>query len=287
MNDSFLTHYNSELLAIRRAAAEFAAEHPRIAGRLRVSADAVEDPSVGRLIESFAFLTARVRQKLDDDFPELTDALSGCSIPIISARSRPCPCCRSSRRPIYRKPTASRPGRCSIPSRSRGKLPLPHGLSCGPSSRRADRGRAGEPPLSGALRAGGGECRLVPAPDAGAERAGARLAEVAPKRLRVFLRGQPSLTYELHELLLNDALMVAFANGPNDPAPVVMEASALSPVGFGTDEGLLLYPENAHAGYRLLTEFFVFPEKFLFVDLELPDAARLTRRHVGSMSSSS
>src|SRR5699024_3143968 len=44
-------------------------------GRLRLSEDAVEDPHVDRLIEAFAFLTARVRQKLDDDFSELTDAM--------------------------------------------------------------------------------------------------------------------------------------------------------------------------------------------------------------------
>src|SRR5690606_7627899 len=75
MSDDMLLHYNRELLNIRRAAAAFAAEHPRIAGRLRLSEDAIEDPHVGRLIEAFAYLTARVRQKLDDDFPELTDAL--------------------------------------------------------------------------------------------------------------------------------------------------------------------------------------------------------------------
>src|SRR5690606_31615974 len=74
MSDDLLLHYNRELLNTRRAAAAFAAENPRIAGRLRLSEDAIEDPHVGRLIEAFAYLTARVRQKLDDDFPELTDA---------------------------------------------------------------------------------------------------------------------------------------------------------------------------------------------------------------------
>src|SRR5882757_6455652 len=81
MSDDLLLHYNRELLNIRRAAAVFAAENPRIAGRLRLSEDAVEDPHVGRLIEAFAYLTARVRQKLDDDFPELTGALLGILYP--------------------------------------------------------------------------------------------------------------------------------------------------------------------------------------------------------------
>src|SRR5215468_3277447 len=62
-------------------AAEFAAEHPKIAGRLRLSQDAVEDPHVDRLIQAFAFLTARIRRKLDDEFPELTDALLGVLYP--------------------------------------------------------------------------------------------------------------------------------------------------------------------------------------------------------------
>mgnify|MGYP001598473899 CR=1 FL=1 len=61
MTDDILAHYNRELLNIRRAAAQFAAENPRIASRLRLSEDAIEDPHVGRLIESFAFLTARIR----------------------------------------------------------------------------------------------------------------------------------------------------------------------------------------------------------------------------------
>ena len=81
MSDDLLVHYNRELLSIRRAAASFAAENPRIAGRLRLSEDAVEDPHVGRLIEAFAYLTARVRQKMDDDFPELTNAMLGILYP--------------------------------------------------------------------------------------------------------------------------------------------------------------------------------------------------------------
>src|SRR5690606_34579486 len=81
MSDDLLVHYNRELLSIRRAAAAFAAENPRIAGRLRLSEDAIEDPHVGRLIEALAYLTARVRQKMDDDFPELTNAMLGILYP--------------------------------------------------------------------------------------------------------------------------------------------------------------------------------------------------------------
>ena len=77
MSDTLLAYFNRELDALRVLASEFAERHPKIAGRLRISEENVEDPHVSRLIEGFALLTAQIRQKLDDSFPELTDALLG------------------------------------------------------------------------------------------------------------------------------------------------------------------------------------------------------------------
>src|SRR6516162_7433711 len=81
MSDALLPYYNRELDAIRRLAREFADAHPKIAGRLRLSADATDDPHVARLLEGVAFLAARVHHRLDDEFPELTDALLGVLYP--------------------------------------------------------------------------------------------------------------------------------------------------------------------------------------------------------------
>ena len=75
MADELLDYYNDELAFVRELAGAFAEANPAAAGRLRLTRDAVDDPHVERLIEAFAFLTARVRRKLDDDFPELTDAV--------------------------------------------------------------------------------------------------------------------------------------------------------------------------------------------------------------------
>src|SRR5438132_3294963 len=77
MSDTLLPYYIRELNAIRRLAADFATAHPKIAGRLRLAPDAVDDPHVARLLEGAAFLAARVNHRLDDEFPELTDALLG------------------------------------------------------------------------------------------------------------------------------------------------------------------------------------------------------------------
>ena len=76
MPDDLLEYYNRELTFIRRLGAEFAAANPKIAKRLRLSPDeAADDPHVERLIEAFAYLTARIRTKLEDEFPELTTSL--------------------------------------------------------------------------------------------------------------------------------------------------------------------------------------------------------------------
>src|ERR1700754_4450581 len=75
MSGALLPYYNRELGAIRALAAEFAAANPKIAGRLRLAGHAADDPHVARLLEGVAFLAARVHHRLDDEFPELTDAL--------------------------------------------------------------------------------------------------------------------------------------------------------------------------------------------------------------------
>src|SRR5438477_1189033 len=81
MSDELLSFYNRELAYIRKSAAQFANTHPKIAARLRLGADSTEDPHVERLIEAFAYLNARTRLKLEDDFPELTESLLGILYP--------------------------------------------------------------------------------------------------------------------------------------------------------------------------------------------------------------
>jgi type VI secretion system protein ImpG len=69
---------------------------------------------------------------------------------------------------------------------------------------------------------------------------------------------------------LNNTLGVALAADPRDASPIVLGRDCLSPVGFARDEGMLPYPARSFLGYRLLTEYFAFPQKFLFFDLALP-----------------
>ena len=67
MRDDLLTYYERELTFLRQMGAEFAEKYPKIASRLLLEPDRVEDPHVERLVESFAFLAARVHLKIRPD----------------------------------------------------------------------------------------------------------------------------------------------------------------------------------------------------------------------------
>ena len=67
--------YERELSWFRRHAGQFANDHPGLARTLGVSDEAVEDPDVARLVESFALLNARLGCQLDEELPQLTDPL--------------------------------------------------------------------------------------------------------------------------------------------------------------------------------------------------------------------
>src|SRR5512143_2371419 len=75
MDRRLLRYYDIELQHLRNMGVEFAREFPRIAGRLGLEGMNCADPFVERLLEGFAFLTARVHLKLDAEFPRFTQAL--------------------------------------------------------------------------------------------------------------------------------------------------------------------------------------------------------------------
>src|SRR5436309_8622482 len=74
MRDELLGYYERELVFLRRMGAEFARRYPKIAARLLLDEEKIEDPHVERMVEAFAFLTARIGLKLDDELPEITEA---------------------------------------------------------------------------------------------------------------------------------------------------------------------------------------------------------------------
>src|SRR5262249_36825362 len=75
LRDELRNYYESELTFLRQMGAEFAVKHPKIASRLFLEPDRCEDPHVERMLEAFALLAARVHLRIDDDFPQITEAL--------------------------------------------------------------------------------------------------------------------------------------------------------------------------------------------------------------------
>jgi type VI secretion system protein ImpG len=269
MADELLPYYEKELAFIRQLGAEFAEEHPKIAGRLGINADTIEDPHVSRLIESFAYLNARIQHKLDDDFPELSDALLGVLFPHYQ---RPIPSLSIVQFVADREQLAAR---YTVPPQTLLETEPFQGETCKFSTtypvdlypvtltNATLIGRPFTTPGSTKMRGAGGVLKLVLT----AFNDDISMAEVRPDRLRFYLRGQPQYVNPLYHLLTGKCVDVVMTTGEADTQPVHLGADAIQPVGFDPAEGLLPYPPSSFLGYRLLTEFFVFPEKFMFVDL--------------------
>ena len=88
MPDDLQYYYEQELAYLRQMGAQFKEKYPKAASRLMLEPAQCEDPHVERLLEAFAFLAARVHLKIDDEFPEITEALLGIVYPHLT---RPVP----------------------------------------------------------------------------------------------------------------------------------------------------------------------------------------------------
>ncbi|MEY2894204.1 MAG: type secretion protein, partial [Pseudomonadota bacterium] len=253
-----------------------AARFPRIAGRLMVTAGAGEDPHVERLIQSFALLAARVHKRLDDDFPLITESLLDVLYPHYL---KPFPSCA-----VAQFELGSSLAQLTTPTR------LGRGTSLGtrPAKGVACKFRTAYDvdllPLkvkSASYRHGvvapEGTARLPVSATAVLSvqlelMSGQMIWAKLPQSLRFFLDGEPSLVSTLREALCQRtvALMVQTTThgpwaGPFKQRPEM--------VGFADDEALIDYDERSHPAYRLLTEYFAFPEKFNFIDVPLPRQA--------------
>jgi type VI secretion system protein ImpG len=276
MSDALLPYYNRELNAIRRLAADFAAAHPKIAGRLRLAPEAVDDPHVARLLEGAAFLAARVHHRLDDEFPELTDALLGVLYPHYLAPVPSAAIVQFQPKPDLALPVRLAAGIALESEPVRGEIcrfRTAWPLTLYPME--IESVRLSGLPLSAPANplAGGAVAVLRIGLKCNSDEA--TFASLAVDGLRFFLRGAANVSLPLYELLCAHTISVAYADGPTDPAPVIVSANVIEPVGFLPEEALLPWPARSFVGFRLLTEYFAFPEKFLFVDFTRLEAKSL------------
>lgn len=279
MNKRLLELYEVELQHIRHVAAEFAREHPKIAGRLSLDPDGTElcpDPFVERLLEGFAFLTARVQLKLDAEFPRFTQGLletvyphylapvpamgivrfepenapptgelipRGTLLRTIPGRDEVTACTFRTAHPVRVLPL--RVVEARYYSRDLGELDLPETLGG----------------VKAAVR-----LRLEVEGDDG-------VSALQLDDLTFFLAGSEDVPHLLYEQLVGHALPVD-GGAPADPATekhrqrAVVGRAGVEQVGFGEEEALLPTSPRTFEGYRLLREYFALPQRCLFLRLK-------------------
>lgn len=279
MDNRLLRLYNGELQFVRELGSEFAREFPKVAGRLGLEGLECADPYVERLIESFAFLAARVHLKLESQFPRFTQHLlemvypqylsptpsmvvvelkpgagdaarleAGFAVPRGSAlrgvlgRDLQTACEYRTSQEATLWPIELREVRYSEGVGEVGALPPP----------RAD----GRPPAQATLR-----LRLAAV-------GGVKLHALALDRLPLYLHGEPELVSRLYEQLAGHVLAAAARPAPDRGGwRERIDGDPVRAMGFEDDEALLPVVARSFQGYRLLHEYFAFPARFLFVEL--------------------
>jgi type VI secretion system protein ImpG len=271
MSEELYPYYQAELYFIRKLAHEFAQKYPVAAARLQLERDRSADPHVERLIEAFALLTGRIRHKIHDEFPELTDAVLSVLYPHSLA---PIPSLATVQfeldpmRPVPPDGVLIPPGSRLTTDRVGDFMPCQY-RTCYPLVLwpiNVSAAKLHPPPFPPGLR---------PPPKAMAalrirlQIAGDSLLDKLNfPTLRFHLLGDNTLTAPLYDLLFNHALEVALVS-PERPGVVVNRpaAEAIHPVGFELSDSLLPYPPNVFAGYRLLTEYFAYAPKFQYLEV--------------------
>ena len=272
--DKLLELYNSELTFIKEMGGEFARDFGKVAHRLDLQTFSCEDPYVERLLEGFAFLSARVRLKLDDEFSTFTQSL----LQIVFPHLLP--------------PTPSMAVVRFEPKLDEGDLQKGY---------RIERGTA----LHGAMRRGESTaCQFTTASDVelwpialtsvdylptptalsgaavpnrrGAAAAlafrfeakgGFNFADLPIDRLRLYLAGGGALPGRIYERLVAHGQHVVVRDATDRGISTTLGPETIRQAGFADDEALLPYDRRSFQGYRLLHEYFALPERFAFIDL--------------------
>jgi len=270
MSDRLDEWYQRELDYFRQTASEFAHRFPKIANRLSLSGNQIRDPHVERLIQAFAYLNARTRHKLDDSFPELANAMLEILYPHMVS---PVPSMTILQLQLSRAQKELLAG-ASVPSGRIIESEPVNGYQCpfrtcygihlfpisvdsvellsagfsGPQSPRRSE-------AAGALRF-----------EMSAFDPAARISQMPISSLRFFINiANFEKAARLLEAILTQGLEVTVSDG--EEVCRVLPSACIRAVGFDPGEEVIPQDSRSFPGYRLLTEYFVLPQKFLFFEI--------------------
>jgi len=275
MDPRLLRYYNQELLHLREMGAEFARQYPKIAGRLGMNGIEVADPYVERLLEGAGFLAARIQIKLDAEFPRFTQRLLEMLHPhylaptpaMLIAQFRPIPgeanlaggftLPRGS--PFHSTPGKEDNTACQFRTAHEIRLSPIELTQARYFSFAADLPLA-KLPLAGRVRGG---VRLTLRATGGL-----KFSQLSLDTLNLHLGGAQEVAYKLCELIGASALgaLVRPVGGKADWQHFIAPEQ-IRLTGYDDHQALLPMAQRSFDGYRLVQEYFSFPERFLFFDV--------------------
>ena len=273
--DVLLNYYQKELDYILGAGAQFQAKYAGVSSHLQVDRVRDDDPHVARLLEGFAFLTARIRAKLEDEFPEITDAFLEVLHPHLLRPFPSASVVEFARRPFVEAPPGGETIEAGTPLRARHH------------DYRSCRFRTVYPVTLWPLEITSAEFltdRIAPGDRQRGDLALLRMAirgdgpggiaRLGLDRLRFYLAGEDRVAFALHDLIGSAVARVELRTLPNVPSGsgrAVLGPRSIQPVGFAPGEGMIPYPRRVPRGYRFIQEYACFAHKFLFFDLAVPE----------------
>lgn len=276
--DELLWYFEEELGLFGHFAREFARRYPKPAGALHLAGDSIDDPGVARLIQSVALLSARIHKRLDDDYPKFTESLLESLYPHYL---RPLPSYAIARL----AEDGAGGGECAMLARGTALRSAPvEGTVC--------QFRTVYPVLAGPLRVlrAGFTAPFAAARAPGAVRlprgvhasiaiefdlrgSFAALSARGIDHVRLFVDADAGLRAALLDALFIGAVGAWVQAGEGAWLPLAR--SPLQLAGFAPEDAILPDTGRSHPAFRLLTEYFSYPEKFAFVEVDLGAIARV------------
>ena len=266
----FFDYFQREMAYLRHEGTQFAEHYPKVARRLDFSNVESADPHVERLLQSFAFLTARLQKDVDDLFPRISNALLETLYPQFIA---------------------------PLPSSTIAKMDL-----ADVKGKLTSRFKVAKGTEFFAHALEGGICRfqttcdvdlyplivntidLVSTLDLPKELGAfthhrvlrinmtslaGSITDINLQNMRFHIAGDPIIQNKIYEALFLSESKCAVSFGPllHPTRMIPAQENLISPVGFAPEEAMLPYPDHGHPGYRLLQEYFAYPQKFMFLDV--------------------
>lgn len=249
----FNRYFQQELTNLRELAAEFSKAHPALAPMLK---GPTTDPDVERLLEGVAFLVGLLREKIDDEIPEIIQGLMQLVFP------------------HYLRPLPSSTIIAFTPKPNlKQTYKVPSGITIASKSREGSQSIFKTcydleiHPLKITNASFDQPAGRPPAITLSMELFGLDLSNWELESLGFYLAQDYPSASNIYLLLMKHLqdITVIPAEGGN---PVILDTDSLSPVGFAEDEAMIPYPPQSFPGYRILQEFFILPQKYLFFKLK-------------------